>query len=365
MADTNILSDKIKKAKLAYYDLEPIMSDSEYDALVEELRLSDPHHKEVVSVGSPASSISVWEKVRHEIPMGSLDKVNDTEEFDKWHSKIECQLFFMTHKLDGLSMELVYESGKLVRCVTRGDGLIGEDVTHNVSQIPSVPKNLKDPIDMVVRGEVVMLKSVFEEKYSSSYANPRNTAVAKVREKKGGGLDCANLDLIAYSLIAEDRPDRMSDTMDFLKSYGFQIPSYVYVGDIDYIKSCFNTTKSIRNDIEYEIDGMVISVDNIHDLESMGELNMRPRGQIAWKFDHISAISTALNVKWQVGPSGRVTPVLEVEPVQIGGVTITNISLHNLSMFQELSLCKGNRVLISRRNDVIPYVEKNLDLDDL
>lgn len=357
------LKSRIKEARDAYYNLDPIISDQEFDALVDELTRLEPSSPEIVSVGAPVSQISVWEKVKHEIPMGSLNKANSESDIDAWFNKMDQEVFFVTHKIDGSSMELVYENGLLKRCVTRGDGITGEDVTLNVSKIPSIPKNLPVQISVTIRGEVVMLKNTFKEKYSKEYANPRNTAAGKVREKKNNGEACKDLVFIAYWLKSDNiKPVSMCETFVWLKSNGFEIPFSSVRGNSNQVKDFFNQTKEIRDEIPYEIDGLVVSIDNIESLDSMGELNMRPLGQIAWKFDAAMAETKIKDIKWNVGPTGRICPVAIVEPVGIGGVTITNISLHNLDMFKELSLWPGCRVLISRRNDTIPYIEERLDL---
>ena len=359
------------KAKLrlwqeAYYNLDPLVPDSEYDALLTWVQTQEPEAIEVKSVGAVVPTHSIWEKVAHDIPMGSLSKANNEAEFIEWAEKIPSGTWFITHKIDGSSMELVYKAGKLVRCVTRGDGLVGEDVTANIMQVPSVPKKLPINIDVTVRGEIVMLKDVFRNKYSEEYANPRNTAAGKVRQKRDGGEACKDLEFLAYWLKMGnhlDQPKTMHVTFMWLQNHGFKTPGGLASVGLETIKDHFSQTAKSRDEIPYEIDGMVISVNNIELMEELGDLNMRPRGQLAWKFDALMGITKMVGVKWQVGPSGRVTPVADIEPVEVGGVTITSVSLHNLSIFNDLKLSFGCRVLISRRNDVIPFLEKNLDLD--
>jgi DNA ligase (NAD+) len=354
---------KLKLWSEAYYNLEPLVSDEEYDALREWVKKHAPDAPEIVAVGAPAPTHSVWTKVQHKIPMGSLDKVNTEKEFDEWVKKTGANEFFVTHKIDGSSMELCYENGLLVQCVTRGDGIIGEDVTANVIQVPSIPKKIDDKGNVTVRGEIVMHKEVFSRLYAEEYANPRNTAAGKVREKKKGGVDCMNLEFLAYRLHCQESPRTMFSMFTMLKLQGFRVPDFL-VGDADAIKFRYEATNKSRDGVPYEIDGMVVSVNDMQLLEELGDLNMRPRGQTAWKFESMKGVTRVENVVWQVGPSGRVTPVAKVEPVEVGGVTITSISLHNLNIFRELKLWPGCRVLISRRNDVIPYIEKNLDLEE-
>ncbi len=359
-----------KKARLrryqeAYYNLDPIVSDAEYDALLQEVKELDPQAGELKLVGAPIPQHSVWEKVEHAIPMGSLDKANSTEEFRTWADKIDAPFWFITHKIDGSSMELVYDEGVLIRCVTRGDGVVGENVTTNIVQVPSVPKKLKESLTVTIRGEIVMMKDVFKEKYSEEYANPRNTAAGKVRQKKDGGEACQDLEFLAYWTSKHPKqPRSVTGVFNWLHSLGFKTPPSMTSNDLKDVKLHFDSTAKMREAVPYEIDGMVVSVDSLDIMEQLGDLNMRPRGQIAWKFEALMGITRVENVRWQVGPSGRVTPVADVEPVEVGGVTISSISLHNLSLFRDLKLWKGCRVLISRRNDVIPYIEKNLDLEN-
>ncbi len=356
------LEGRLKAAREAYYNLSPIIGDSEYDALLAELRTLRPDSPEVSSVGAPPPKFSVWEKVVHVIPMGSLDKVNTAEEYEDWVRRTgSCPKYLITHKIDGSSMELVYSAGVLVRCVTRGDGLVGEDVTANVSKIPNVPKSI--PVtheEIIVRGEVVMLKSVFEERYSTEYSNPRNTAAGKVRDKKGGGADCANLSFLAFTLMSASAPSTEYVRFLALEKLGFSVPSHT-VGSPDAVRAWHESTAAYRGSIPYEIDGTVVRVDDVALQDGLGDHNMRPRGQVAWKFDSAKGTTVMSDVRWQVGPTGRITPVACVEPVGIGGVTITSVSLHNLSLFRDLALAPGSRVVVSRRNDVIPYIESKLE----
>jgi len=219
------IREKRKTAREAYYNLSPVISNSEYDALGERLMELSPDDEDFAIVGAPPPKLSVWQKIRHEIPMGSLDKVNTEDELVKWIEKIKASEFLITHKIDGSSMELVYSEGRLIRCVTRGDGTIGEDVTTNMVQVPGIPKNI--PIvheDVVIRGEVVMMKATFEEKYAEKYANPRNTAARKVRDKKRAGADCANLSLLAYTIISQSAPKKESQRFKILSRMGFSVP---------------------------------------------------------------------------------------------------------------------------------------------
>jgi len=370
MDDTRIkeLSEEIKAARLAYYNLNPILTDQAYDALIDELKKLDPNHPEILAIGAPITQHTIWEKVKHIIPMGSLDKVKTSDEFRKWAEDAKVKNFLITHKIDGSSLEVVYRDGKLAMAVSRGDGTIGENITANAIQIPNLPKTIDiriagtDAKEVIIRGEVVMLKEVFQRLYASEYANPRNTAAGKIRDKKNKGSDCANLTFIAYTIMCDGIPKTEFYRFILLKNLGFEVP-VCQAGDIDSIIQYHESVKANRDAVPYEIDGTVIRINDVETQEALGDLNMRPRGQIAWKFDPYMGVSKIVNIKWQVGASnsGRITPVAVIEPINVGGVTITNISLHNLGVFNELKLKKGDKVLISRRSDVIPYIEENLD----
>ncbi len=358
---------RLKRWSDAYYNLDPEVSDQEYDAEKDAIAKIEPNAPEVLAVGAPPPKHSVWDKVEHEIAMGSLRKANSLAEFEEWVRKCKeagASTFFITHKLDGSSMELVYVKGRLIRCVTRGDGTVGEDVTENISQVPNIPKDVKLDVDFTVRGEIVMEIATFQEHYAAEYANPRNTAAALVRKKKGGGAECKHLKFLAHGVHFNDERDRLETMLFAMKrvhSMGFECPPGAASSQVESIVHTYEAARDKRAELPYEIDGMVISVNNFKVLEAMGEVASRPLGQIAWKFDAAMAETKMVDVKWQVGLTGRVTPVAVVEPVNIGGVVVTNVSLHNLTMFRSLKLTPGCRVLISRRNDVIPYIEKNLD----
>jgi len=362
------LRAKLRSARLAYFNLTPEISDQEYDALKDELLKLSPNDPEITKIGASPSKYTVWEKVEHKIPMGSLNKVNETSEFIEWvQSTGSCNDFnyegylLITHKIDGSSLEVVYEDGKLIRAVTRGNGKIGEDITVNAIQIPNLPKTIPIKEEVNVRGEVVMLKDIFEQYYSEQYANPRNTAAGKIRDKKGSGRDCQNLNFLAFTLMSPTAPDFEERRFQALQAMGFDIPNWT-VGNLDDIIHAHRLIDEKRDKIPYEIDGTVIRINDIRYQEEMGDLNMRPRGQIAWKFDPAMGITKVIDVRWQTGTSsgGRITPVAQIEPIQIGGVTISSVSLHNLALFKNLGLWKGCEVLVSRRNDVIPYIERNL-----
>lgn len=360
------LQNRLREAREGYYNLNPIISDDVYDALKLKLAELDPTNEEVIVVGAEVPKISVWDKVEHEVPMGSLNKVNSEDEFISWTEKHpQGSEYLICHKLDGSSLELIYVDGKLERGVTRGDGKIGEDVTTNILQIPSIPKALKKAIPgkVFIRGEVIMHKDVFQRKYAAEYANPRNTAAGKLRDKRGGGRDCQNLEFYAFELVMnQQRPKTELISIMALHAIGLQTPWY-QIGTREDIIKIFKDEIDKRESLQYEIDGEVISINDVVIQDGLGFINMRPRGRIAWKFAAEMNVTIIEDIKWQVGPTGRCTPVAVLKPIGIGGVMITNVSLHNLKMFRELQLAPGHEVLVKRANDVIPYIVRNVTLD--
>ncbi len=359
------LQNKVKQAQEAYYNLDPIMSDEEYDALIEELKKINPLSNVVVSVGATPPRDSMLKKVVHRIPMGSLNKATSEEEISRWVLTTKSRMFHACHKIDGCSLEVIYKNGILDQAVTRGDGLEGEDVTHNALHIQGIPKSLQVSGDLIVRGEVVMHKDVFESKFSANHANPRNTATGKLRDTKSTENDAKHLKFYAFWLHQEGTSQNSHDEMhQRLNSYGFSTPLNSITGTQEEVQAYFIDIVSRRASIPYEIDGVVVSVNDMIDHARLGEDHMRPNGSIAYKFPPSMESSRVLDVKWTVGPTGRVSPVAVIEPVNIGGVVIKNVSLQNLKMFRDLKLFKNCRVLVTRRNDVIPYLAKNLDLED-
>lgn len=359
------LEEEIKVAREAYYNLEPTMSDQEYDAKIEKLKSLNGASKELAEVGAPVPKNSLWKKTKHDIPMGSLNKVNSEKEFREWCSS-RGNDFVISEKLDGSSMSLVYQDGELIQAITRGDGLEGEDVLENALLVSGVKKNIDARGRVLVRGEIIMKISTFKHKYSDQYANPRNTAAGKIREKKDKN-GCKDLDFLAYNMFVNERQEEL-ETYQFryLQDFGFKTPHF-HDGSVEAVASVYHFMRGMRErcdpELDYEFDGMVVRMNSIRDQNELGSKNMRPEGQVAWKFDALASESRMVDVRWSVGTTGRITPVAIIEPVNVGGVVITNVSLHNLGMFKELQLKKGSRVLVSRNNDVIPYLKANLDLE--
>jgi len=349
------LANQILVARDEYYNGTPSMSDDEYDALESELRKLDADHQVLKRVG--AEPASAWEKHQHVIPMGSLDKAQNEQEFVKWANKLDPKTTYsITDKLDGISIEVEYLKGSFQVASTRGNGYQGEDISQNVLKMKGVRRILPEPFTGSLRGEIVLLKEDWL-RHMPDMKNPRNGCSGTAKRLDGSG--CQHLTVIFYEVIGDVKLPTHVDQLCFLKTLGLQVPNYGFCKGADVPKWVEDRLKE-RDKIPYEIDGLVVRIDNQETFDSLGDLDMRPRGAIAYKPPPETKVTTVKNIVWQVGRIGRVCPVAELEAVDIGGVTISRVSLHTAKMAVELKAGPGSKVLVSRRNDVIPYVEEVL-----
>lgn len=350
------LEAKIFKARTDYYNQQPTVSDKVYDAWVDELRLLDPTNKAVTAIGAPVMP-SEWKKAKHQIPMGSLDKVNTPAELSKWRDNTYPDgKLFVTEKLDGLSIEIIYENGNLVQAITRGDGETGEDITVNAVKMGGVKSHLKEKFTGSLRGEIIMYKSTHKQ-YFADKANPRNAASGVSKRLDGVGVD--KLNILFYQALGD--VDFGNEQLQFvwLVNQGLDTPNWwVVKNDEDVNKFWRKYQDEQREKLDYDIDGLVIRVDNMAKQLALGDKDMRPKGAIAFKFDNEARESVIRDIIWQVGNSGRVTPVAVVDPVSLVGATITRASVYNMSYIEELRLDIGATVLVARANDVIPRIEE-------
>lgn len=355
----------IKTANEAYYNGTPNISDEEYDAIKDELKELDGDNPVLADVGAPVDDNSHWEKERHQIPMSSLDKVNTVPEVHKWSDKYKIDEICVQEKLDGISLSLNYESGKLISAVTRGDGLVGENITRNVKKMKGVPEVLGTPLDVSIRGEVILYKEDWT-KHFADMSNPRNAASGMARRITGGGQE--HLHVICYDIIGVEI-NFEHEVFKILKDLGFNTPYHTVISpkEIDTVYDDYQNVK--RNLLPYEIDGLVLKANNKKAQQSLGRHgdrdNANPRGQVALKFAHEMRKSILRDVKWEVGLTGRVTPVAHFDSVSIAGVNVAKASLHNLRNIKELGVKINSEILVSRRNDVIPFVEKVLKQGDV
>ena len=359
------LAARLERHRAAYYAGHPEISDAAYDALEDERRDPDPTSPVLARVGS-AELVDEWEKARHEIPMGSLNKAVNVEELRAWLARCEELLkkdglgpvghdLFVAEKLDGISIECIYREGRLVDAITRGDGEVGERITQNVARMKGVPSRIKDKRGMSVRGEIILRLSDMK-KHVVVGTSPRNLAAGT--SKRFDGTGCDNLTVLFYDVADHLDVSTEVEKFAYIRSLGFATPNLQHGGIEDAIALYDAYASGKRAALDYEIDGLVVYVNSLHLQAQLGEVNHRPRGAVAFKFASPAKVTTVLEISWDTGPSGRVTPVAIVAPVELAGATVQRASLHNAANVRALGLGVGDEVLVSRRNDVIPYVEE-------
>lgn len=366
------LVSRIQAAKEAYYNgSAPLMSDAQYDACEDELRKLAPEHPLLKQIGAPVPGASGWTKVRHGQRMSSLNKAQTLDEFKAWWASVGKGPLFVTEKLDGASISLRYEQGVLVQALTRGDGELGEDITRNVLMMKGFPKSLFTNLSFTghVRGEIICKKSDHKIHFPED-SNPRNTASGTAK-RQSDPEPCRHLTVVSYQWVPEGEllPTKEAE-LALLEVSGFTVPNH-YVGQNDlWAESIYNQyVKTSRDALDYDIDGLVFEINNSQARESWGDLGDRPKAAVAFKFPHAEKQTTLRNVRWQVGNSGRVTPVAVFDVVDLAGAKVEKASLHNVSFYQEVArqirpsnpiLFGGDTILCSRRNDVIPFVEAGI-----
>lgn len=354
------LEDLVRYHSDLYYNqAKPEISDAEYDAIVDELRNLEPDNVVLMEVGSTPS---YGRKVTHSSPMGSLDKETDTDGVKGWFNKYSKNgsKVSITPKVDGLSINLDYKNGNLVEAATRGNGLVGMDVTDNVKMIDSVPKKIIG-FSGEVRAEIYMKRSVFEQLRNNGeckLSNPRNAAAGSLMNKDPRETAKRNLDLLAY--------DVKSDKVNFFDEgskrawMAINIPGIelveMQVCGIDEFHSIALSWELRRPDLDFEIDGLVIALDSIDEQEEAGFNGKNPRGKIAYKFKPEQKTAKVTGIDWQVGRTGRLCPMCRIDPTFLAGSKISNITLHNAARIKELDIAIGDEVLIEKCGDVIPGV---------
>jgi DNA ligase (NAD+) len=347
------LETRVREASLAYHNGTSTMTDEEYDALSDELSELDAINDLVVSVGAPA--VSEWVKVRHANPLGSLEKVNALEELTDWaDSYASKSSLFVTEKLDGISISLRYVDGFFKQALTRGDGHVGEDITVNVARMVGVPAKLPKRSTLSVRGEIVMLKSTLLGPLKGEYENTRNAASGIA--KRYDGRHCEHLVVVCYQVTSGAEFATEKEQFEHLESIGMRTPWWS-VGDVSSAHNAWVEYQQGKRDaIDYEIDGLVVRVNDLARQFALGEKNLRPVGAVAFKFAPITRETVLRDIVWQTGSTGRITPVAIFDVVNLLGAQVTNASLYNLSYIQDKGIDVGARVLVARANDVIPRV---------
>src|SRR5215472_5290942 len=385
------LREKIRHYEYLYFVVDsPEISDQEFDLLMQELKDLESEHPDLITPDSPTQRVGGkpregFVKVAHSSPMLSLDNTYSEEELRGWERRVHelsgrkdvdyvCEL-----KLDGMSLALTYADGKLDRGVTRGDGSVGEDVTLNVRTVRSIPLSVDNaklkkagiPADFEVRGELLMPTAAFkklneerERQDLATFANPRNFTAGTVRQLDSSITAQRRLDFFPYILLVNGRTclDRHWETLTALGKAGFKVnQNRKLVHSMDEVWSFIQEWEGKRESLPYEIDGIVVKVDRTALQDELGFTGKAPRWAIAYKYAARAGITKLENVRWQVGRTGKLTPVAELAPVPIGGTTVRNATLHNMDEVGRLGVKIGDYVQVERGGDVIPKVAKVID----
>ena len=381
------LRDQIRHHNYQYHVLdEPDVPDAEYDRLVRELQKLEAKHPELITPDSPtqrvgAAPIKAFGTVEHQIPMLSLDNAFSEDELRDFHRRVTDRLdidinaklrYAAEPKLDGAAVSLRYEGGELVRGATRGDGTTGEDITHNVRTITAVPLKLLGkgfPDTLEVRGEVFMPRAGFKafneqalKNDEKTFVNPRNAAAGSLRQLDPRLTAARPLDIYIYSVgqvIGGALPACHSEILQQLQEWGLKVcPEIKVVTGIDGCMAYYQDIGSRRDALAYDIDGVVYKVDRIDYQKELGFVSRAPRWAIAHKFPAEEELTLVRDIEFQVGRTGAITPVARLEPVFVGGVTVSNATLHNMDELHRKDVRVGDTVIVRRAGDVIPEVVK-------
>ena len=382
------LRDEIAKhARLYYVEDRPEITDAEYDALLRELVAFEEAHPELVTPDSPTqrvggTPVSSLPSVKHEIPLLSLENAYSPEELKAWADRVVLRLgrtpeFVCELKIDGLSVSLVYEDGRLARAATRGDGTTGEDVTPNVRTIHAVPLELKSsskvkiPALLEVRGEVYMSKKSFaalnekrEEAGEPLFANPRNSAAGSLRLLDAKITAQRKLSAFLYSIARWEGGGevvKQSESLFTLEGFSFPVnPHRTVVSDVDGILAFLDAWKTKRHELAFETDGVVVKVDALADQKRLGQTAKFPRWAVAYKYPPEEATTVVTRIVVQVGRTGVLTPVAEFTPVPLAGSTVRRATLHNMEDLARKDVRVGDTVCVEKGGDVIPKVTRVL-----
>lgn len=381
------LKNKIEKYNNLYYNEDnPIISDMEYDGLLRKLKEMEKEYPALLEIDdSPTEKIggtasNKFSKVEHKVPMLSLSNtynIAEIEDFDKRVKKIinfsEKIEYILELKLDGLSISLIYENGNLTRAVTRGDGKIGEDVTENIMEIESIPKKLKEPISLEVRGEIILPIQNFnkineerEENGEEVFANPRNAAAGTIRQLDSTIVSKRGLDCYLYYLVnAENYGIKTHlESIKFIEKLGFKTTKvFEKYSDFKTLEKSIEKWRIKREKLDYETDGLVIKINDFSFYETLGYTTKSPRWAIAYKFPAEQVKTRLLDVTFQVGRTGVVTPVAELEAVNLSGSVVKRASLHNFDEIRRKDIKIGDNVIVEKAAEIIPQVV-NVVFDD-
>jgi len=376
----NEIIDILNKASYEYYTLDnPSITDQEYDRYMQELIKIEEQYPELKRNDSPTvrvggEIIDEFLKVTHEVPMLSLSNVFNEADIISFDERIRKEIsnpqYVCELKIDGLSVSLTYKDGKLVRGATRGDGVIGEDITHNVRTIKNVPLTLNERIDIEVRGEIYMSKATFEsinqERATNNQellANPRNAAAGSIRQLDSKIAASRNLETFIYHLPnAEDfEIHSHQEALEFMQKLGFTVnPNVKLVNSLDELLGYINYWTNNRDNLPYEIDGIVIKLNDIKSQQKVGFTAKYPKWATAYKFPAVEVLTKLKDIIFTVGRTGQVTPNAVLEPVRLAGSVVSRATLHNEAYVKEKDIRIGDIVSVRKAGDVIPRVEASL-----
>jgi DNA ligase (NAD+) len=379
------LKHEINYHNYRYHVLDsPVISDYEYDQLVKELHEIETAHPSWITPDSPslragAEPLDKFTKVRHPAPILSLANAFNGEDVKSWFdrisrldSRVKSTDFVVEPKIDGLTVVLHYRDGIFVQGATRGDGIIGEDITANLKtvralplKLPVDPKGPVPPSQLVVRGEAFItikefekLNQRLEQAGEATYQNPRNTAAGSLRQLDPGLTATRPLTILVYAIVSANGniPNTQVNLLSYLTSLGFPVPEANYCRNIEETINAYNHIYEKRDDLSYEADGAVIKINNITLAEDLGFVGKDPRGAIAYKFPAKEVTTILKEIGVNVGRTGVLTPYAILEPVEVGGVIVKQATLHNFDYIRDKDIRVGDRVILKRAGDVIPYV---------
>lgn len=381
------LKSELNQHNHAYYVLDdPSIPDSHYDRLMAELQAIEQQYSQLRNSDSPTQRIGgmaldSFSQVRHEVPMLSLDNAFSDAEMMDFDRRIKDRInldssqnltYACEPKLDGVAVSLIYQKGLLIRGATRGDGSIGEDITANVRTIKSIPLSLHGDIFpelLEVRGEIYMPRDGFNhfnkkalESGDKPFVNPRNAAAGSLRQLDSKITATRPLEMCAYSVgqyQGDQKPDSHFAVLNMLGTLGFKINQHIkQVEGLEALEDYYQQLAQLRDKLDYDIDGIVYKVNDLKLQQRLGFVAKAPRWAIARKFPAQEEMTRLLDVEFQVGRTGAVTPVARLEPVFVGGVTVGNATLHNADEINRLGVCVGDTVIVRRAGDVIPQIVK-------
>ncbi|THA55262.1 NAD-dependent DNA ligase LigA [Lactococcus lactis] len=372
------LTEKLNQYAYEYYTLdEPSVEDSEYDRLYQELVKLEAENPQLTRADSPTHRtggviLDGFVKFRHPYNLYSLGDVFSREELAVWEERVRKEIanpeYICELKIDGLSLSLYYENGLLMTAATRGDGTTGENITENVKRIKDVPLKLKEAIDIVVRGEAYLPRKNFaklnkerELEGAAPFANPRNAAAGTLRQLDTKIVAKRGLATFLYQEASPATNDTQEEVLEYFEELGFQVnPERKFARNMDEIWEFIEEATRLRDELPYDIDGVVVKVNNLAEQEELGFTVKAPRWAIAYKFPAEQAETEILSVDWTVGRTGVVTPTANMTPVLLAQTTVARATLHNVDYIEEKDIRIGDHVLIYKAGDIIPKVGKVL-----